>query len=95
MPNNHIGVAVPTVLLPKASIDPATWAVIACDQFTSEPEYWEQVEQAVGEAASTFRIILPELYLNAPDVEQRIAGCQAAMKDYLARDVLEPHEAFV
>lgn len=95
MPQNQTGVAVPTVLLPKASIDPATWAVIACDQFTSEPEYWEQVEANVGAAPSTFRMILPELYLTAPDVEQRIAACQAAMKEYLAGDVFEPHDAFV
>ncbi|HBX80623.1 MAG TPA: DUF1015 domain-containing protein [Propionibacteriaceae bacterium] len=95
MPNNHIGVAVPTVLLPKASIDPATWAVIACDQFTSEPEYWEQVEAIVGAAPSTFRIILPELHLNAPDVQARIAACQSAMTQYLAGGVLEPHDAFV
>jgi hypothetical protein len=95
MPQNQIGVAVPTVLLPKASIDPATWAVIACDQFTSEPEYWEEVERIVDGAPSTFRIILPELYLTAPDVEQRIAACQAAMKQYLEADVFEPHDAFV
>lgn len=95
MSTNQIGVAVPTVLLPKASIDPVTWAVIACDQFTSEPEYWEQVERNVGQQPSTFRIILPELYLNAPDVEQRIAACQAAMKKYLAEDVFEERDAFV
>lgn len=90
-----IGVAVPTVLLPKASIDPTTWSVIACDQFTSEPEYWEQVEANVGSDPSTFRMILPELYLTAPDVEQRISACQAAMKSYLDQDVLEPVDAFV
>ncbi len=95
MPQNQIGVAVPTVLLPKASLDPATWAVIACDQFTSEPEYWQQVERITEGVPTTYRMILPELYLTAPDVEQRIAACQAAMKQYLDADVFEPHDAFV
>ena len=48
MPDNSIGVAVPSLLLPKASVNPATWAVIACDQFTSEPEYWAEVEATVA-----------------------------------------------
>ena len=53
MSQNQIGVAVPTVLLPVASIDRAKWAVIACDQFTSEPEYWAEVACLVGDAPST------------------------------------------
>jgi len=95
MQANQIGVSVPTVLLPVASIDPETWAVIACDQFTSEPEYWERVEAVVGDAPSTFRMILPELYLNAPDVDARIARAQATMKDYLDGGLFEPRDAFV
>lgn len=95
MQANQIGIAVPTVLLPVAWIDPARWAVIACDQFTSEPEYWERVEAIVGEAPSTFRMILPELYLNAPDVDARIARAQATMKDYLDRGLFEARDAFV
>ena len=42
------------------------WAVVACDQFTSEPEYWQAVEQTVGDAPSTLRLILPEANLNGP-----------------------------
>ena len=45
---HSLGVQVPTILLPKADIDLTKWAVIACDQFTSQPEYWQKVEQAVG-----------------------------------------------
>lgn len=91
----NVGVSVPTVLLPKHSVNPATWAVIACDQFTSEPEYWAAVEAEVSEAPSTYRIILPELFLNASDVQQRIERAQATMRDYLAADLLDPVEAFV
>ena len=48
------------ILLPKKDVDMSKWAVVACDQFTSEPEYWERVEKTVGDAPSTLRLILPE-----------------------------------
>ncbi|MFQ6975622.1 MAG: hypothetical protein ACLRSD_00215 [Oscillibacter sp.] len=41
------------ILLPKKDVDMSKWAVVACDQFTSEPEYWERVEKTVGDAPST------------------------------------------
>ena len=53
------------ILLPKKA-DMTKWAVVACDQFTSEPEYWERVEKTVGDAPSTLRLILPEANLRLP-----------------------------
>ena len=50
------------ILLPKDT-DMEKWAVVACDQYTSEPEYWEEVENIVGDAPSTLKITLPEIYL--------------------------------
>lgn len=88
-------VRVPRVLLPRPTIDIARWAVIACDQFTAEPEYWADVERIVGDAPSTLRMILPELYLHAPDVSQRVAACQDTMRRYESEGLLEPHDAFV
>ena len=58
-----IGVQIPQVYLPKKEIDLTKWSVVACDQYTSEPEYWEQVKRIVGESPSTFHLILPEIYL--------------------------------
>ncbi len=52
------------VLLPKSSIDMKKYSVIACDQYTSEPEYWEQVEKNVGTSPSTLNLILPEVRLD-------------------------------
>ena len=75
------------ILLPAAGIDPARWAVVAVDQFTSEPEYWQAVEARVGDAPSALRLVLPEIYLN--EAESRIPAMQAAMRDYLARGVLQ------
>ncbi len=90
-----IGVNVPEVLLPAKGIDPHKWAVIACDQFTSQPEYWEKVAQTVGDAPSTFHLILPEAWLHAPDVKDRILKSQQAMQDYLNNGILEAHKGFV
>ncbi len=90
-----IGVHVPEVLLPAKGIDPHKWAVIACDQFTSQPEYWEEVAQTVGDAPSTFHLILPEAWLHAPDVKDRILKSQQAMQDYLNNGILEAHKGFV
>ena len=47
---DDIGVLIPEVYLPKAGTDLKKWAVVACDQFTSEPEYWREVEKLVGDA---------------------------------------------
>ena len=49
--------------LPAAEHDLSKWSVVACDQFTSQPEYWEQVSDFVGDAPSTLKITLPEIYL--------------------------------
>ena len=50
------------ILLPKKNFD--KWAVVACDQYTSEPEYWNDVEAIVGDEPSALHIILPEIYLS-------------------------------
>ncbi|MCP5159495.1 MAG: DUF1015 domain-containing protein [Gammaproteobacteria bacterium] len=85
-----IGLQVPTLLLPRTSIDLTQWAVVACDQYTSQPDYWARVEALVGNAPSTLRLILPEAYLGAADEAQRIAAIHEAMHHYLADRTLEP-----
>lgn len=84
-----IGLQVPTLLLPRSGTDLTKWAVVACDQYTSQPDYWAQVEALVGEEPSTLRLMLPEVYLGAAD-EARIAAIQETMRRYLAEDVLTP-----
>ena len=70
----QIGVKIPEILLPIPEINLQKWAVVACDQFTSQPEYWNEVSDFVGDAPSTLHMILPEVWLNSPDVDQRIGG---------------------
>jgi hypothetical protein len=79
----HIGIKIPDLLLPKHIIDPQKWAVIACDQFTSEPKYWQKVEDIVGDAPSTYHMILPEVYLDTPEEQRRLASTQDHMRQYL------------
>ncbi len=79
---NRLGFYPADILLPKDA-DMTRWAVVACDQFTSQPEYWEGVEKTVGDAPSTLRLILPEAQLNDPNVDNHIAGINAKMKEYV------------
>ena len=91
-----IGIQIADILLPNESIDLNKWAVIACDQFTSQPEYWEQVEDLVGATPSTLRLIYPEAHLNNSDENGRLDAIRASMDDYLAQGILEPiKEGFV
>ena len=78
------------ILLPR-DCDMSKWAVVACDQFTSQPEYWEEVERIVGDAPSTLRLILPESKLNDANVEEHISAINASMADYMARDIFKTY----
>ena len=62
---------------------PGKMGVIACDQFTSQPEYWQEVERTGGRSSIHLQVILPEVYLDAPDGVLRIKRIQANMKVYL------------
>lgn len=86
----QIGLQVPTLLLPRRGTDLTKWAVVACDQYTSQPSYWASVNEQVGKAPSTLRLILPEVYLGTADESQRIVAIQEAMQRYLANGVLAP-----
>ena len=71
-------------LLPKSNFE--KWAVVACDQYTSEPEYWKSVENFVGDSPSALKIVLPEVYLQK-DNSERISKINATMKQYIENDV--------
>ncbi len=77
------------ILLPTEEIDQSIWSVVACDQFTSEPEYWEKVEEIVGENPSTLRMIYPEVYLEEENAQERIEKINATMEEYMKKNVLK------
>ena len=92
---DDIGVLAPEVYLPRTGVDLRKWAVIACDQFTSEPEYWREVEKLVGDAPSTLNLTFPEIHLEAAGKEARIEKIQASMRKYLEEGVLQPRQGLV
>lgn len=84
-----IGVEVPKVLLPKKGTDMQHWAVIACDQYTSDQGYWQRLERQTADNISTLNLVFPEVYLDSEDTEQRIEAINRAMEAYLADGSLE------
>lgn len=86
---SKLGLKVPTVLLPAKNVDISKWAVIACDQFTSEKDYWEKAEKIVGDSPSTLNIIFPEVYLEELDHNKKNKAINTLMESYLNDGVLE------
>lgn len=72
------------LLLPQTGFE--AWSVVACDQYTSQPEYWKEVERRVGTAPSALRLTLPEIYLQDSPA-QRIAAINRTMWEYLQSGV--------
>src|SRR6476620_6407874 len=90
-----LGIQIPQVYLPQKGTDLTKWAVIACDQFTSQPEYWNEVEKIVGDAPSTLNLTFPEVYLEKSGGEKRIRDIQASMRKYMEQGILQPQDGFV
>ena len=82
-----LGFKAADILLPKKGIDCEKWAVVACDQYTSQPEYWESLSEYVGDSPSTLRLIYPEVYLETGDKEAIISSINENMNKYLKEGV--------
>ena len=80
------------ILLPKSDTDMTKWSVIACDQYTSEPEYWDKVYSEVGSSPSTLNLILPELFLGKNDVDSRISAIHSSMDKYLSDGIFDEYK---
>lgn len=78
-----MGLRASDLMIPKKGNDLSKWAVVACDQFTSEKEYWDDVDRLVGDAPSTLRLIFPECYLEDGDGDKRIADINRTMAQYV------------
>lgn len=78
------------ILLP-GHISMTRWACIACDQFSSQMDYWERVQAVVAESPSTYHMIYPEALLRQGNPETRIASIHQTMRDYLAAGLFETH----
>jgi uncharacterized protein (DUF1015 family) len=89
MDAQNTGVGIPEILLPNLNVNMKKWSVIACDQFTSQPDYWTSVEKLVGSAPSILHMILPEVYLNYEGLPENIESIKTVMNDYLDKGILE------
>ncbi|MEX1377902.1 MAG: DUF1015 domain-containing protein [Eubacteriales bacterium] len=83
----NVGLSPAKILLPKENFE--KWAVVACDQYTSEPEYWERVKSFVGYEPSALNLILPEVYLEREDLETMQASTIEHMNKYLLNGVFQ------
>lgn len=77
------------ILLPNDGIDMEKWSVIACDQFTSQADYWDAVEKYVADAPSTLNVVFPEIYLGTTTKQERIKYINNTMDIYLADGTLK------
>ncbi len=93
--SSHTGFRLPQTCLPRYDIDLKKWAVVACDQYTSEPAYWHEVAREVGDAPSTLHLIFPESHLGAADAPERIRQIQQAMQRYLAAGLFRDHDGAI
>jgi uncharacterized protein (DUF1015 family) len=80
------------ILLPKYA-DMKKWSVVACDQYTSEPDYWTGVENIIGDSPSTYNLVLPEIYLENEDVEDRIKTVNNNMNSYISEGVFSCYDS--
>ena len=80
------------ILIPKKNIDYSLWSVIACDQYTSQIDYWNKVKDLVGDNPSTYKITLPEVYLEDENVDERIENINKKMNEYLDNDIFDTLE---
>lgn len=86
----------PHILLPKKGVNMTAWAVIACDQFTSQLDYWKRVEKLVGDQPSTLRMMFPEAYLGKVDEKAYIDKINETIQKYLDENVLvDQGECFI
>lgn len=86
------GLSVSDILLPKSSTDYFRWATVACDQFTSQKDYWQEVERITDGYPTTFRLIYPECYLEEGDKEKRIHSINSAMNKYLEEGLFDTYK---
>ncbi len=87
-----IGIQIPRILMPGKNTDMQKWAVVACDQYTSELDYWEGVKTFIGNSPSTLNLIYPECYLEEENPEDRIKQINLNMSEYLKNDTLIENE---
>ncbi len=92
----NYGITIPYILLPNKEVDLEKWAVIACDQYTQDTEYWNKASQITEGSPSTLNLILPEVYLH--DTEKKdmyIKNIHDTMMEYTKNNIFTEEKSFV
>ena len=85
-----LGISIDSILLPNKNQNMSRWSVVACDQYTSEPEYWKSVSEYIENSPSTYHLIYPEVFLDHESETQkqsRIKTINHKMETYLTRNI--------
>lgn len=93
-PENYV-IGKGKLLIPKKNVDLSKWAVIACDQFTSDVNYWGKVKEIVGDSYSTYNLFLPELFLDRSDVDSLLANNKRMAHEYLSQNIFEERDGII
>lgn len=88
-------IKIPKILLPSNGIDLTKWAVIACDQYTSQEDYWLDIMQMNGDAPTTLKMIFPEVWLENDDAVDRIENIKSTMNEYMENDIFTSFTGFM
>ena len=86
-----MGLKTSDLMIPGKGVDLSKWAVVACDQYTSEKDYWEDVDRIAGKDPSTLRLIFPECYLDDGDGDQRIGAINRTMDSYVKDQLFDTY----
>lgn len=79
------------ILVPKVA-NPGVWSVVACDQYTSEPDYWDEVQKLADGNPSAYHLVLPEIYLEDDGVEERIKKINETMAEYCKGGIFDEYK---
>ncbi|MBN1646603.1 MAG: DUF1015 domain-containing protein [Spirochaetales bacterium] len=88
----NLALSIPKIFLPDRNVDLGKWAVIACDQYTSDPNYWEDVYAYTGNAPSTLHMIFPECFLEEENPQERIRAINSTMDRYVRDHIVREEE---
>ncbi len=86
------GIRSADILVPNKEVDLEKWAVVACDQYTSQPEYWQELDLEIKDSPSTLRIIYPEVYLERDDKDKIIEEINNTMVKYLKENIFTEYK---
>lgn len=81
------------IMLPKKEIDLKKWAIVACDQYTSNREYWQRVKETISDSPSTLNLVYPEVYLEDGNEEEVINNINEKMSEYIKNNIFDSYKS--